>query len=82
MASRRVHETLPVRAALAIGFKFDLRLVAVGLVGHGVFDVFHGGLIDDPGVPHWWPMFCGTFDVTAGAYMVWRLRQRSAASTA
>ncbi len=60
-----------------IGFKRNLWLVVFGLVGHGVFDFVHGGLIDDPGVPPWWPMFCAAFDVTAGAYLAWRLRQPS-----
>ena len=64
-------------AVSTIGFKLNLWLVVAGLVGHGIFDFFHGGLIQDPGVPHWWPMFCLTFDVTAGAYLAWRLRQRS-----
>ncbi|MEO8180505.1 MAG: hypothetical protein ABI895_16835 [Deltaproteobacteria bacterium] len=60
-----------------VGFKVNLWWVVAGLVGHGIFDFIHGGLIQDPGVPHWWPMFCLTFDVTAGAYLAWRLRQRS-----
>jgi hypothetical protein len=64
-------------AVSTIGFKLNLWLVVAGLVGHGIFDFVHGGLIQDPGVPRWWPMFCLAFDVTAGAYLAWRLRQRS-----
>src|ERR1700758_2939896 len=41
-----------------IGYKRNLWLVAVALVGHGVFDIVHHLLIDNPGVPHWWPGFC------------------------
>src|ERR1051326_5548087 len=37
-----------------IGFKGNLWLVAIGLVGHGVFDFFHHLFIQDPGVPQWW----------------------------
>jgi hypothetical protein len=58
----------------AVGFKRSLWLVVGGLAGHGVFDFVHGRLIHNPGVPTWWPMFCLTFDVTAGAYLAWRLR--------
>ena len=54
-------------AAAIVGFKVDLRVVAVALVGHGVFDLVHGRWIENAGVPSWWPMFCMAFDVTAGA---------------
>jgi hypothetical protein len=64
-------------ALSAVGFRLNPWLIVGGLVAHGIFDFVHGGLIDDPGVPNWWPMFCLTFDVTAGAYLAWRLRRRS-----
>src|SRR5205814_307156 len=40
-----------------IGFKRNLWFVVGALVGHGVFDLFHGHLVLNPGVPVWWPMF-------------------------
>ena len=52
-----------------IGFKTSLWLVAVALAAHGVFDFFHARLISNPGVPVWWPMFCLSYDVLAGAYL-------------
>lgn len=61
----------------AVGFRLNLWLVVVGLVAHGLFDIVHGGLIEDSGVPQWWPMFCLSFDVAAAAYLAWRLVQRS-----
>jgi hypothetical protein len=61
-----------VLAALAIaGFRTNLWLVVVALVGHGVFDVFHERLIENDGVPAYWPMFCMSYDVTAGLYLAW-----------
>ncbi len=56
-----------------IGLKTNLWLVAAGLAGHGVFDLLHGHVIDNPGVPTWWPLFCASYDVVAGAYLAWRL---------
>jgi hypothetical protein len=53
----------------AIGFRRNLWLVAAMLAGHGVFDFFHASIITNPGVPRWWPGFCMTFDVVAGACM-------------
>ena len=59
------------------GFKKNLWLAAAGLVGHGVFDAFHHLLIQNPGVPVWWPGFCGTFDVLAGGFLAILLLRRS-----
>lgn len=55
------------------GFKRSLWLVAAALAAHGVFDYFHGHLIDNPGVPVWWPAFCLAYDVTAALYLGWLL---------
>jgi hypothetical protein len=59
-----------------VGFRRNLWLVAAGLAAHGVYDFFHGRLIDNPGVPAWWPAFCGSYDVTAGALLAWLQRIR------
>ena len=56
-------------AAAVWGFKGSLWLVAVALALHGVFDFAHGWLIENPGVPAWWPAFCGTYDLVAAAYL-------------
>jgi hypothetical protein len=59
-----------------IGFKGNLWLVAVALLGHGIFDFVRPGLIANPGVPHWWPGFCMAFDVIFGGWLALRLLQR------
>ena len=51
------------------GFRKNLWLIVAGLVGHGVFDFFHHLLIQNPGVPLWWPGFCLSFDVLAGGFL-------------
>ncbi len=55
--------------AATIGYRTSLWVVAAALAGHGLFDLVHHRLVDDPGVPAWWPGFCMGFDVTAGAYL-------------
>jgi hypothetical protein len=60
--------------AAVIGFRSSLWLVVIALAAHGIFDFVHGRLISNPGVPTWWPEFCGTYDVTAAAYLAWLLR--------
>lgn len=61
-------------AAALHGFRSSLWLVAAALAAHGVFDLFHGSVVSNPGVPVWWPRFCLAYDVTAGAYLAWLLR--------
>ena len=39
-----------------VGFKRNLWIVAAALVGHGVFDFFHTGIVTNAGVPEWWPL--------------------------
>jgi hypothetical protein len=62
------------------GFKRNLWIVVAGLCAHGLFDLGHAQLIANPGVPAWWPGFCLTYDVTAGAYLAWRLHHSKIAA--
>ena len=69
-------------AAVVAGFRSSLWVVVVALAAHGVFDLTHGWIIANPGVPSWWPAFCLTYDMTAAAYLAWLLgsgRLRAAA---
>ena len=65
--------TVFVIAAVA-GFRSSLWIVVLALAGHGVFDLVHGRIIPDPGVPAWWPAWCLAYDVTAAAYLAWLLK--------
>lgn len=61
-----------VFVAMAVwGFRGSFGLVAMALVGHGVLDFFHAGLVTNPGVPAYWPAFCLAYDVAAGGYVAW-----------
>ena len=59
--------------AASLGFRRSLWLVVVALAAHGVQDFFHARLVANPGVPAWWPAFCGSYDVAAAGYLAWRL---------
>ncbi len=61
--------------AAVTGFKKGLCWVVAGLIGHGLFDYMHGYFISNPGVPAFWPGFCGTYDVVAGAYLAFLLKR-------
>src|SRR6266550_4505897 len=54
-------ESIAVAAFILIsivGFKRNLWIVVAALAAHGVFDLIHGHVISDPGVPLWWPASC------------------------
>ncbi len=54
-----------------LGFRRSQWILAAGLLAHGIFDVFHGHVISNPGVPAWWPDFCFGYDVMAAMYLAW-----------
>ena len=54
-------------ATAAIGFRTSLWVVVAGLAAHGLFDLFHHALVENPGVPTWWPSWCLAYDVAAAA---------------
>ena len=56
-----------------VGFRTSLWWVVAGLIGHGVYDIFHPAVFTNPGVPVWWPTFCMAYDVAAGVFLAWRL---------
>jgi len=58
------------------GFKKNLWLVAAATIGHGLFDLVHHSLVENPGVPRWWPGFCMAFDVCFGGFLAVRLVTR------
>jgi hypothetical protein len=59
----------------AAGYKSSLWFIVVALAGHGVMDFFHPHLVTNPGVPKWWPAFCGAYDVVAAAWLGWLLNR-------
>jgi hypothetical protein len=69
-----------VFAVIAVlGFKKSLWLAAAGIAGHGFFDFFvHPSLVTNPGMPVWWPGFCGTIDFVIGgwlAVLLWKAQK-------
>lgn len=74
IVSESVVMTIFVITAI-VGFKLSEWIVALGIGGHGVFDAIHGSLISNPGMPQWWPAFCGTIDIAIAAGLVWLILQ-------
>ena len=62
-------------AVAVLGFRRNLWWVVAALFAHGVLDCFHGHLVENPGVPASWPMFCASYDIFASAYLAWLLKR-------
>jgi hypothetical protein len=56
-------------AMAILGFRSSLWVVVMALAAHGVFDLAHGRVLSNPGVPRWWPAFCLAYDATAAAFL-------------
>jgi hypothetical protein len=50
-------------------------IVVVALASHGVFDAVHGYVIENAGVPAWWPAWCLAYDVGAAAGLAWLIKR-------
>jgi len=68
-------------AVAILGFRSSLWVVVIALGAHGVFDLAHGAVVSNPGVPGWWPAFCLTYDATAAGYLAWLLWSRRIRAT-
>jgi len=64
--------------AAVVGFKSSRWIVVGALAGHGVFDALHGHVIDNAGVPVWWPAFCAAYDIGAAGCLAWFTRPQRA----
>ena len=62
--------------AAVVGFKSSAWIVVAALAGHGVFDAFHGYVLENSGEPVWWPAFCGAYDLGAAAILAWLIQRR------
>ena len=58
------------------GLQYRMWLVVTGLAAHGLFDVVHARIIDNPGVPAFWPAFCMAYDIAAAGCLAWLFRGR------
>jgi hypothetical protein len=62
-------------AAAVAGFKSSAWIVVFALAGHGVFDAVHHYVIDNAGVPAWWPAWCLAYDIGAAAILAWLIKR-------
>jgi hypothetical protein len=65
-------------SAIAVfgSLRFPL-LAGAAIAAHGLFDLVHHVIIQNPGVPSWWPIFCASVDVPLGLWVMSLYRLRS-----
>jgi hypothetical protein len=68
--------------AAVVGFKSSAWIVVDAPAGHGVFDALHGEVLENSGVPVWWPAFCLAYDLGAAASLVWFAKRKPATNVA
>ncbi len=61
--------------ALFGALRFPL-LVGIGIAAHGLFDLVHHFIIENPGLPPWWPGFCMSIDLLLGVWVIGLFRSR------
>lgn len=50
-------------------------VVGVFWLLHGLYDLVHGQLITNIGVPGWYPVWCFAVDAVIGSYLLWLSRR-------
>jgi len=78
-------ESLPMIVfviAAVVGFKSSAWIVVAGLAGHGVFDALHGHVLENSGMPVWWPAFCAAYDLGAAGILAWLIKSRTVTNRA
>jgi hypothetical protein len=81
-----VWESVVAFAFSAIAIFGSLRsplLVGAAIAAHGLFDLVHHVIIQNPGVPSWWPIFCSSIDVPLGLWVMslWHSRRNELLKT-
>lgn len=57
-------------AVAIVGGLYLPLLVGMGIVAHGLFDLVYFTMMENAGVPDWWPGFCGSLDVVLGLWVI------------
>ena len=66
--------------AASIGFRRNMWIVVAGLAAHGMLDLVHGSVVQNDGVPSWWPAFCMAYDIAAAGALAWTLHRSASLS--
>lgn len=64
--------------AMAIaGHKINDVWTVIGYSIHGLYDFFHPAILNNAGVPDWWPGFCLGIDEVIAGYLLFRVMRKN-----
>ncbi|BDX05894.1 hypothetical protein [Planctobacterium marinum] len=72
---------LLVALALRVKPTLAAMILAVGYLLHAGYDLSHDELFINPGMPRWWPLFCGGVDGIIGLYLLHQVYRTPACKT-
>jgi len=58
-----------------VSIRYSAVIVGALWILHGAYDLIHGRLITNAGVPEWYPVWCCSVDMVVGAYLLWFSRR-------
>ena len=62
--------------AAVLGFKSSGWIVVGALAGHGVYDDLRGNVLENSGVPVWWPALCLASISEAAGSLAWLVKRQ------
>lgn len=66
---------------LLLNVRWSTQILGVLWILHAVFDLSHGLLPDNPGLPNWYPLWCAAVDAVVGIYLLMASTQAVRAAT-
>ena len=57
--------------AALVGALYIPIITGIGIIVHGGFDLIYPIIINNGGVPLWWPAFCAGVDIALGSWVIW-----------
>lgn len=86
MAQAGLGQAFVIETAVALGFAWmalagyfsNPLWVGIGILLHGGFDLVHPHIIENTGVPIWWPAFCAGVDIPVGLWVILQSKQQRA----
>lgn len=58
-------------ACLLIDVRRSALILGCLWILHAVFDLAHGLMPENPGLPSWYPLWCAAVDIVVGGYLLW-----------
>jgi len=80
LAGHSIYRELSIALAFScvaiFGAYKSLLIVGLGIVAHGIYDIFQVTVFSNNVAPMWWPSFCGVVDLALGLWVIYLSKSR------